>query len=84
MVTQQLIIKKQKGKELNAEEIHFIVNGYVTGEIPEYQIAAFLMAVYFQGMTYEETFYLTREMLNSGEKIDTNSIPFGFDSVIVV
>ena len=75
MTTQQLIIKKQSGKELTAEEIQFLVNGYVSGEIPDYQISAFLMAVYFQGMTYEETYYLTYAMLESGEKIDTSSIP---------
>lgn len=55
---------------LSAEEVKFLVQGYVAGTIPEYQIAAFLMAVYFNGMTFEETGALTECMLNSGEKIE--------------
>lgn len=55
---------------LSKEEIQFIVEGYVNGSIPDYQISAFLMAVYFNGMTFEETSALTESMLNSGETIN--------------
>ncbi|MGN0728451.1 thymidine phosphorylase [Treponema sp.] len=73
-----IIIKKrgtgsEKGKELLKEEIEFLVNGYVDGSIPDYQMSAFLMAVYFSGMTFEETGILTGCMLNSGETINLRS-----------
>lgn len=61
---------------LSAEEIKFLVQGYVEGSIPEYQISAFLMAVYFNGMTFEETGALTEIMLNSGEKIELHGKEF--------
>lgn len=61
---------------LSAKEIQFLVQGYVSGTIPEYQIAAFLMAVYFNGMTFEETGALTECMLNSGEKIELHGARF--------
>lgn len=61
---------------LSAEEIKFLVQGYVEGSIPEYQISAFLMAVYFNGMTFEETSALTEIMLNSGEKIELHGKEF--------
>ena len=57
---------------LSAEEIKFIVDGYVAGTIPDYQISAFLMAVYFNGMTFEETGMMTECMLHSGETIQTH------------
>ena len=57
---------------LSAEEIKFIVDGYVAGTIPDYQISAFLMAVYFNGMTFEETGIMTDCMLHSGETIQTH------------
>ena len=57
---------------LSAEEIKFIVDGYVAGTIPDYQISAFLMAVYFNGMTFEETGIMTDCMLHSGETIKTH------------
>lgn len=56
-----------KGEELTREEIEFLINGYVAGTIPEYQIAAWLMAVYFNGMTFAETAALTDVMLHSGQ-----------------
>lgn len=55
---------------LSSEEIKFIVNGYVNGSIPDYQISAFLMAVYFNGMTFDETGILTDCMLHSGDVIE--------------
>lgn len=63
-----------KGVELSKEEIKFLVNGYVKGEIPEYQISAWLMAVYFNGMTFAETGALTETMLYSGDVIDLSSL----------
>ncbi|MBO4404403.1 MAG: thymidine phosphorylase [Treponema sp.] len=70
-----IIIKKRgtgskKGEALTREEIKFLVDGYVDGSIPDYQIAAFLMAVYFNGMTFEETGFLTECMLHSGDVIN--------------
>ncbi|MBN2657285.1 MAG: thymidine phosphorylase [Spirochaetales bacterium] len=70
-----IIMKKRMGEELSQEEIHFLISGYVDGSIPEYQISAWLMAVYFKGMTFEETGYLTREMIASGEVLDLEGIP---------
>ena len=69
-----LIIKKRDNLELTKEEIEFVINGYVKGEIPDYQVSAFLMAVFNQGMTDEEQYQLTKAMLESGEQIDLTSI----------
>jgi pyrimidine-nucleoside phosphorylase len=55
--------------------MEFLVNGYVRGTIPDYQMSAFLMAVYFRGMDFEETTQLTEIMLNSGKVLDLSSIP---------
>ena len=55
MRAQDIIIKKRNGEELSAEEIRFFVRGYVDGSIPEYQVSAWLMAVFFRGMTGAET-----------------------------
>jgi len=69
-----LIEKKRDGFELSNEEIDFIIQGYTNKEIPDYQISALLMAIYFQGMNREESTALTMAMLNSGEVIDLTSI----------
>lgn len=69
-----IVLKKRNGFELNKEEIDFLVNGFTKGEIPDYQMSAFTMAVYFQGMTPEETAHLTMAMVNSGEKVDLSPI----------
>ena len=69
-----LIAKKRDGGSLSAEEIHFLVKGYVDGTIPDYQMSAFLMAVYFQGMTEEETVAMTLETAHSGEMADLSAI----------
>lgn len=69
-----LIIKKRDGGELSKEELEFIIEGYVAGEIPEYQVSSFLMAVYFQGMSRQEAGYLTQVMIDSGETIDLSSV----------
>ncbi len=67
-------IKGQTLEPLTKEEIKFIVDGYVSGEIPDYQISAFLMAVYFNGMNFEETAALTEVMLHSGEVMDLSGL----------
>jgi pyrimidine-nucleoside phosphorylase len=66
----ELIERKRDGGELSAEEIRELVLGYTRDEIPEYQLAAFLMAVYFRGLSGAETFALTDAMVASGETID--------------
>jgi pyrimidine-nucleoside phosphorylase len=66
----ELIERKRDGGELTAEELREFVLGYTRGEIPEYQMAAFLMAVYFRGMSGAETFALTDAMVASGDTID--------------
>lgn len=70
-----IIERKKRGEELSKEEIQFFINGYVAGEIPDYQISALLMAICFQGMTPKETVELTLAMADSGEKADLSSIP---------
>lgn len=69
-----LIEKKKQGLALTQEEITFIVNGFTKGEIPDYQMSAFLMAVYFQDMTMQETVDLTMAMANSGDTLDLSGI----------
>ena len=69
-----LIQKKKEGKELSVEEIHFLIDGYTKGNIPDYQMAAFLMAVCFQGMTNRETAELTLAMAYSGETADLSAL----------
>jgi len=69
-----LIEKKRDGKELTTEEINFIVEGYTNGDVPDYQMSAFNMAVFFQDMTERERADLTMAMVNSGETIDLSAI----------
>lgn len=73
------VIMKKRGFRSNfeantKEEIEYMISGYVKGDIPDYQISAYLMAIYFNGMTVEETAILTDAMLHSGELIDLSSI----------
>lgn len=74
MRMQDLITKKRDGKCLTSEELSFWVNGYVKGEIPDYQVAALLMAIYFQGMSDEELGELTLKMAYSGDVVDLSSV----------
>ncbi|MCD6128906.1 thymidine phosphorylase [Candidatus Bipolaricaulota bacterium] len=70
-----LIEKKRDGEKLSPEEIRWLISEYVAGRIPDYQMSAFLMAVYFRGMSEEETVTLTQAMAESGGKIDLSEVP---------
>ena len=69
-----LIMKKRNGSTLNDEEINFMVRGYTKGEIPDYQMSAMTMAIFFQGMNKEETLALTMAMAHSGDMLDLSEI----------
>ncbi|WP_285603677.1 thymidine phosphorylase, partial [Enterococcus faecalis] len=69
-----IIEKKRDGHQLTSEEIQFIINGYTDGSIPDYQVSAFLMAVFYQDMTDEEITQMTLAMVHSGEIVDLSSI----------
>jgi len=69
-----IILKKREGHSLSREEIDFFVEGYVQGEIPDYQVSALMMAIYFRKMNKEETADLTRAMVNSGKVMDLSAI----------
>ncbi|OXM99523.1 pyrimidine-nucleoside phosphorylase [Bifidobacterium vansinderenii] len=66
---------KRNGGELTAEQIKFFVDGYTAGDIPDYQASALLMAIWFNGMSDEETRNLTMDMLHSGDRLDLSDIP---------
>lgn len=69
-----LIVKKREGEPLSKAEIHFIIHNYVQGGIPDYQMSAWAMAVYFRGMSLEETTELTLAMAQSGDQLDLSSL----------
>lgn len=69
-----LIAKKRDGLSLTGEEIDFIIRGFTNGDIPDYQMSAFLMAVYLRGMTDEETARMTLAMAHSGDMVDLSGI----------
>ncbi|MGB9791186.1 MAG: thymidine phosphorylase [Thermacetogeniaceae bacterium] len=69
-----LIIKKRNGESLTGEEIDYLVKGYINGEIPDYQMAAFLMAAFLKGLTFEETRELTRSFVLSGEVLNFEGV----------
>jgi len=75
MRTVDLVLRKRGGDELSVEEIQYLVNGYTSGEIPDYQMSALLMATYFSGMTDRELSALTECMIRSGETVDLSDIP---------
>jgi len=70
-----LIIKKRNGLKLTENDIKFMIEEYNEGKIPDYQMSAMLMAIYFKGMNNSEIRYLTKAMINSGKIIDLSSIP---------
>ncbi len=69
-----LIVKKRNGGELTAAEIRFMIDGYVKERIPDYQMAAMLMAIYFRGMTDQETVIMTDAVAHSGDMVDLSAI----------
>jgi pyrimidine-nucleoside phosphorylase/thymidine phosphorylase len=75
MRTVDLILRKRGGDELSVEELQFLVNGYTSGEIPDYQMSALLMATFFNGMTDRELSALTEAMMKTGEVLSLSDIP---------
>lgn len=69
-----IIMKKRNGGELSREEIDFFIEGYTRGGIPDYQVSALMMAIYFRKMTESETLALTMAMANSGDMLDLSQI----------
>ena len=69
-----IIARKRDGLELSEAEISYLIRGYVDGGIPDYQMSAFLMAVYFNGMTEKETHFMTNEVAHSGDMVDLSPI----------
>lgn len=69
-----IIMKKRNGRELTKEEIAFFVEGYTRGSIPDYQVSALMMAIFFQKMTETETYELTMAMAGSGDTLDLSGI----------
>jgi len=75
MRTVDLILRKRGGDELSVDEIQYLVNGYTSGDIPDYQMSAFLMATFFSGMTDRELSALTEAMMATGEILTLHDIP---------
>ena len=75
MTAREIILKKRDGKQLAENEIDFFIHAYLRGEIADYQMSALLMAIYFQGMSFDETVTLTRIMRDSGEVVDFSHLP---------
>ena len=69
-----VIAKKRDGETLSKEELQFVIDGYVSGQIPDYQMSALLMAIYLRGMTDQETAQLTDIMAHSGDMVDLSAI----------
>ena len=69
-----LIQKKRDGQELSSSEIQWLIEGYVAGTVPDYQMSAFAMAVYFRGMTTREISDLTMNMVKTGQEFDLSAI----------
>ena len=74
MTANELIRKKRDGATLSPDELNYIIEGFVNGSIPEYQMSSFLMATFFRGMSPEETNTFTRLMLHSGEVVDHSGV----------
>jgi pyrimidine-nucleoside phosphorylase len=75
MRTVDLIHRKRDGEELSVKEIAFLIDGYTNGGIPDYQMSAFLMAVFYSGMTDREVSVFTERMISSGESVDLSAVP---------
>lgn len=75
MIPYDIISKKRDKFSLSEEEIQYFIGNYTSGKIPDYQMSALLMAIFLQGMNFDETKNLTKVMLNSGEVLDLSDIP---------
>lgn len=75
MRTYEILSKKRDGKRLSGEEFRFLIRNFVEGKIPDYQMSAFLMAAYINGLDQDELVALTKVMIDSGEKLDLSEIP---------
>ncbi|HKL22714.1 MAG TPA: hypothetical protein VJ904_12985, partial [Tichowtungia sp.] len=75
MLPQWVIEKKRDGTELPEKEIRFLIEEFTAGTVPDCQMAAFAMAVFFRGMTTAETVALTSAMMHSGETIEPSALP---------
>jgi pyrimidine-nucleoside phosphorylase len=75
MRTVDLIHRKRDGEELAPEELQYLIDGYTRGDIPDYQMSAFLMSIFFSGMTDREVSAMTDSMVHSGSLVDLSSIP---------
>ncbi|MGQ9559528.1 MAG: thymidine phosphorylase [Candidatus Oleimicrobiaceae bacterium] len=75
MTARDIITRKRDGQKLSRQEIEYFVHGYVKGRLPDYQMAALLMAIFLQGMDTEETAWLTEVMLQSGEVLAFADVP---------
>jgi len=71
----EVITKKRAGQALTEAEIRFLIEGYTKGDIPDYQMSAWTMAVFFQGMSFPETGFLTRAMIDSGDVLHLEGVP---------
>ena len=69
-----IIIKKRDGFELNSDEISYMIKGITDGSIELYQASSFMMAIYFKGMTFDETYYLTKAMIETGDTYDLSMV----------
>jgi len=74
MTAEQIIIKKRDGFELTEPEIRYVINGLLQGEVAKYQMSALLMAIYFQNMTFDEIYFMTKVMVESGERVDLSHL----------
>ncbi len=74
MLMTELIAKKRDGGRLSGEEIAFMIEGYTRGEIPDYQMSAMLMAMYFRGLDHDETVAMTMSMMHSGDTVDLSAV----------
>lgn len=75
MTPYEIIERKRNGSALSREKIDYLVSSFMSGEVEDYQMTALLMAIYFNGMTSEETTHLTRAYINSGKTVDLSEVP---------
>ncbi|NQU27382.1 MAG: thymidine phosphorylase, partial [Candidatus Marinimicrobia bacterium] len=74
MIPAEIIQRKRDGKALTVDELKFFINGYTEGSLPDYQMSALLMAIYFKGMEFQEISVLTELMIDSGKRMDFSQL----------